>query len=239
MTGNIVLAFDIYGTLLSFEAVIHEPERCLENDQARARTVSQTWRRYQLEYTWRLNSMGRYLSFLEVTKNALLHALDDTGSSLGSNEIEHLMATYNSLSPFPDVEDALSRLAASVQTTPVIFSNGTLDMVSNCIDRSTLSRHKAFFKDTVSVDEVGQYKPAPAVYKHLAERVGKDESGLKEIWLVSGNPVDVAGALNVGMNAIWVDRAQAGWVDKALPELQPTATIHHLEGIVDVLQDHL
>lgn len=55
--GDIVLAFDIYGTLLSFEAVTHELERFL-NDETRARTVAQTWRRYQLEYTFRLNSMG-------------------------------------------------------------------------------------------------------------------------------------------------------------------------------------
>lgn len=61
MMGDIVLAFDIYGTLLSFEAVIHELKRFL-NDDARARTVAQTWRRYQLEYTFRLNSMGMLLS---------------------------------------------------------------------------------------------------------------------------------------------------------------------------------
>ena len=148
------------------------------------------------------------------------------------------MATYNSLSPFPDIEDALSRIAAFPHITSVIFSNGTLDMVSDCV-ASSLSRHQCLFKDTVSVDTVGQYKPAPAVYKHLAERVGKDPSGLKDIWLVSGNPFDVAGALNVGMNAIWVDRAEASWTDKALPDLEPTATVTHLEGIVDVIKVHL
>lgn len=60
--GDIVLAFDIYGTLLSFETVTHELKRFLDNDKIRARTVAQTWRRYQLEYTFRLNSMGRFES---------------------------------------------------------------------------------------------------------------------------------------------------------------------------------
>ncbi|GKZ53337.1 hypothetical protein AnigIFM63309_009253 [Aspergillus niger] len=237
--GDIVLAFDIYGTLLSFEAVTHELERFL-NDETRARTVAQTWRRYQLEYTFRLNSMGRYHTFLEVTRNSLLHALDDTGTSLRDKEIEHLMATYNRLTPFPDVEDALNQLSAFPQVTSVIFSNGTRGMISNCVESSTvLSQHKALFRDVVSVDEVKQYKPAPAVYNYLAKCVGRNQSEMKDIWLVSGNPFDIAGARNVGMNAIWVDRAETSWADKALPDVKPTAIVHHLGGIVEVIKQQL
>ncbi|GKZ29345.1 hypothetical protein AbraIFM66950_004477 [Aspergillus brasiliensis] len=238
--GDIVLAFDIYGTLLSFETVTHELKRFLDNDKIRARTVAQTWRRYQLEYTFRLNSMGRYLTFLEVTRNALLHALDDIGTPLGDKEIEHLMATYNRLTPFSDVEDALNQLAALPQVTSVIFSNGTRGMISNCVESSTvLSQHRTLFRDVVSVDEVKQYKPAPAVYNYLAKCVGRNQSEMKDIWLVSGNPFDIAGARNVGMNAIWVDRAEANWVDKALPDTKPTAIVHRLGEIVDVIKQQL
>ncbi|PWY76273.1 haloacid dehalogenase [Aspergillus heteromorphus CBS 117.55] len=234
-----ILAFDIYGTLLSFEVVTQQLEHYLD-DSARARTVSQTWRRYQLEYTWRLNSMGRYQPFLDVTKNALVHALADTDARLSADEIEHLMATYNSLSPFPDVDDALTQLTNLPQTRAVIFSNGTQDMVSKCVDRTpSLSRHRNFFQAIISADEVGQYKPAPDVYKHLAARVGKHHSGMQEIWLVSGNPFDVAGALNVGMKTIWVARDQAPWTDRALPDLKPTATVHSLGQVVDVIRDRV
>jgi len=37
---------------------------------------------------------------------------------------------------------------------------------------------------------------------------------MKDLWLVSGNPFDVTGARHSGMNAIWVDRAGNGWVDR-------------------------
>jgi hypothetical protein len=55
MVGDIVLAFDLYGTLLSTESIAqqlasHFPEK--------AHSISSLWRRYQLEYTWRLTSMG-------------------------------------------------------------------------------------------------------------------------------------------------------------------------------------
>jgi FMN phosphatase YigB (HAD superfamily) len=67
MAGNIVLAFDLYGTLLSTESITqqlapHFPEK--------APTISSLWRRYQLEYTWRLTSMGMQRRLFKlVTKN--------------------------------------------------------------------------------------------------------------------------------------------------------------------------
>lgn len=60
MTRQTVLAFDIYGTLLSVDSIVAELQRHLPGDQARAKTIAELWRRHQLEYTWRLNSMGTY-----------------------------------------------------------------------------------------------------------------------------------------------------------------------------------
>lgn len=54
----IVLAFDIYGTLLAVDSIAAELQRHFPEDKAK--TVAELWRRHQLEYTWRLNSMGRY-----------------------------------------------------------------------------------------------------------------------------------------------------------------------------------
>lgn len=55
MAENIV-AFDLYGTLLSTDSIVKQLEKHFEN--AKAKSISALWRRYQLEYTWRLNSMG-------------------------------------------------------------------------------------------------------------------------------------------------------------------------------------
>lgn len=51
-----VLAFDLYGTLLSTESIARELGEHFDQDTAKS--VATVWRRYQLEYTWRLNSMG-------------------------------------------------------------------------------------------------------------------------------------------------------------------------------------
>ncbi len=58
MSSNktIVVAFDLYGTLLSTESIA---KKLAEHfGQEKADTLAATWRKYQLEYTWRLNSMG-------------------------------------------------------------------------------------------------------------------------------------------------------------------------------------
>jgi 2-haloacid dehalogenase len=51
-----VLAFDLYGTLLSTESIAHQLAEHFGADIAKS--IAALWRRYQLEYTWRLNSMG-------------------------------------------------------------------------------------------------------------------------------------------------------------------------------------
>jgi 2-haloacid dehalogenase len=167
----------------------------------------------------------------------LLHALAEIDEQLGNSEIASLMEAYDSLSTFPDVNPALGRIAADPTIHAVVFSNGSRSMVSNSVMHSkNLALHASVFQDLITVDEVQRYKPSRASYQHLAEKVGKHPSEMKELWLVSGNPFDVVGARSMGMNAIWVDRAGKGWQDAAVPHLRPSAIVRSLEHIVDKIK---
>ena len=55
-TDQLVVAFDLYGTLLSTESIAKELGAHF--GQEKAASLAALWRRYQLEYTWRLNSMS-------------------------------------------------------------------------------------------------------------------------------------------------------------------------------------
>lgn len=57
-SNKIVIAFDLYGTLLSTESIAKE--LAIHFGADKAPTIAALWRRYQLEYTWRMNSMGEY-----------------------------------------------------------------------------------------------------------------------------------------------------------------------------------
>jgi 2-haloacid dehalogenase len=237
MTAKTVVAFDLYGTLLSTESIVKQLEKHCDN--AKAQSISALWRRYQLEYTWRLNSMGRYEDFSAITRNSLRHALADNNEQLSDNNIEDLMQAYDSLSTFSDVNPALTQIAADPTIQAVIFSNGTKTMMSNSVLRSKdLSPHASIFQDIVTVDEVKQYKPSKASYEHLAKQTGHNPLQMSKLWLISGNPFDIVGARATGMQAIWVDRIGTGWKDAVAPDLQPTAIVHSLEQIVNEIHRH-
>ncbi|KIM85987.1 hypothetical protein PILCRDRAFT_776044, partial [Piloderma croceum F 1598] len=80
-----------------------------------------------------------YQPLSEVTHNALLHALCTHSVTLPLATVAALMTSYNSLSTFPDVPQALLALSSLPNILPVIFFNGTLEMVSNKCQSLNLS----------------------------------------------------------------------------------------------------
>jgi 2-haloacid dehalogenase len=61
---QIILAFDVYGTLLSTESIAKQLAEHFGNEKATS--IAAEWRKYQLEYTWRLNSMRVFPSILRL-----------------------------------------------------------------------------------------------------------------------------------------------------------------------------
>ena len=60
MPTTTIIAFDLYGTLLSTSSIAKE--LAVHFGQEKAASLAALWRRYQLEYTWRLNSMSSPIS---------------------------------------------------------------------------------------------------------------------------------------------------------------------------------
>jgi 2-haloacid dehalogenase len=197
MSAPEALAFDMYGTLVDPIGITKALERYLPEE---ASHVSRAWRQKQLEYTFRLAAMGRYEDFERVTRKALDYALVAAGRELGSEQTATLMEQYNALKRFADVEPGLQRLKEAGYEM-VVFSNGTPRMLEALLDAAELT---PYFRGSISVDEVGVYKPSPETYRHVARRLGRS---IGEVRLVSSNPFDVVGAEAAGMRAAWVDRS--------------------------------
>ncbi|RDL32557.1 HAD-like protein [Venustampulla echinocandica] len=213
-----VIAFDLYGTLLSTESIAKELATHCKCGHEKAQEIAALWRRYQLEYTWRLNSMSLYKDFSTITNLSLKHDLVESSVTLTAKAVASLMHAYDSLGTFPDVPPALEALQSSLTIDAYIFSNGTNSMVSTSVKSSPpISPYHAVFKDLITVEEVQAYKPDLRTYQHLAQKVGKDckdKQDLGSIWLVSGNPFDIVGARSAGFQAAWVDRIGKGWCDR-------------------------
>ncbi|KAL8868138.1 MAG: hypothetical protein Q9174_005190 [Haloplaca sp. 1 TL-2023] len=232
--GETIIAFDLYGTLLSTESIAKELAK--QFGQGKAAFLAATWRKYQLEYTWRLNSMNQYIPFSTITQRSLKHTLSENCIAGSEAATSSLMSAYDSLSTFPDVPPALEHLTKIPSITPVVFSNGTQEMVGNSVQHSPdLSPYSKVFKDIITVEEVQKFKPHPDVYDHLAKKVGKSREQMRDMWLVSGNPFDVVGAKAVGMKACWVDRGGSGWSDELIEGEagRPDLVVKELDEVVD------
>lgn len=197
MSTSAALAFDLYGTLVDPIRIWKQLESYVPE---RALRVAELWRQKQLEYSFRLTAMERYQDFEQITRLALDYALAASGQELDVAEKDALMAQYDDLERFADVEPGLRRLR-DAGCAMVVFSNGTLRMIATLMDAAGLH---PYFDGIVSVDELRRFKPAPQVYQLAAQRLGRP---IGETRLISSNPFDVIGAESAGMQAAWVDRS--------------------------------
>ncbi|KFA62055.1 hypothetical protein S40285_02121 [Stachybotrys chlorohalonatus IBT 40285] len=232
-----VIAFDLYGTLLSTASVAEELTKMYGEEKAK--TIAAQARRYQLEYTWRINSMGLYRSFSELTLASFRQATAEAGVGLTSAQEDQIMNAYNGLDVFPDVKDALQALANTPFLDPYIFSNGTVSMITTSLATSpTLSGARGTFPDSkvVSVESLQVFKPDKRTYDHLVKSVGK-QADPGEVWLVTSNPFDVVGAVSAGLKAAWVDRTGLGWVDGLGDTLgsRPTVIVKGVDQVIEAI----
>jgi len=200
------LAFDMYGTLVDPIRIWKQLEYHIPGD---AQRIAEIWRQKQLEFTFRLTAMEQYEDFERVTRKALDYALASTGHTLNTQQKNSLMAQYNDLERFADVEPGLQHLKDAGYTM-VVFSNGNPAMLRDIMNAANLN---PYFNGFVSVDEVKVYKPSPIVYRHVANSLGRP---IDETRLVSSNPFDIIGAESAGMQTTWINRS-GGMFDTLAP----------------------
>lgn len=225
---SVLFAFDIYGTLFDTSSISKAISKYVD-DPKKVQAITNDWRMHQLEYSWRLNSMGIFWTFAEVTAKALIHASKANDVSLSEDAVEDLVEAYLSLDCFPDAVAGVKKLSTMPETEGVVFTNGTSTSLNKLLPQSSLSPFSSWlnFSKPVIADHVKAFKPALSIYHHLLSSMGRTAQP-KSVYLVSSNPFDVTGAIAAGINAIWVDRSGKGWMDQLG---EPTHIVRGLDGI--------
>lgn len=216
---GVVVAFDLYGTLIDPIGIAAEIDRALPG--VRGQEIAVLWRTKQLEYSFRLTAMRHYQDFRWVTDRALRFAAASTGVELGEHAARHLIDRYDRLPAFPDARRALAAIRADGHR-PSVFSNGSPEMIERLLASSGLDEH---IDQRISVDAVREFKPAPAAYRHAAGVLGVP---IGQVVLVSCNAFDVVGANAAGMRTVWVNRT--GGAFDTIGD-RPHVTISGLDGL--------
>ncbi|MCV6594275.1 MAG: haloacid dehalogenase type II [Silicimonas sp.] len=193
--------FDAYGTLFDVAAAA----RIAAGEPGRERLaevwpkLAQDWRLKQLQYTWLRAITGDHISFWQVTQDGLDWAMEASG--LEDPELrEVLLALYWELPAYGEVPEMLHVLKSKGYQTGIL-SNGAPDMLEGAVNFAQLGD---VLDAVLSVEDVGIFKPARAVYDMVGNRFGCAPG---EVLFVSSNGWDAAGAAAYGFRTAWVNRA--------------------------------
>lgn len=196
-----VCAFDAYGTLFDVAAAAREAARepGRADFAARWEDVARDWRAKQLQYSWLRAVSGAHADFWTVTQDALDWALEAAG--LDDAELrDRLLALYFELAAFPEVPEMLARLKTDGFVT-AILSNGSPRMLAGAVDSAGIGD---LLDAVLSVETVGVFKPARAVYDMIGARFDTQPD---EVLFTSSNGWDVAHGAGYGFRTVWVNRA--------------------------------
>ena len=194
--------FDAYGTLFDVAAAAREAaaEPGREAFGEHWPRVATDWRLKQLQYTWLRAVAGAHTDFWEVTRNGLDWALENAGLDRDPELRERLLQLYWELSAYPEVPHMLAELKDQGLNT-AILSNGSPDMLDGAVRSAGIG---ALLDDVLSVESVGIFKPAAAVYDLVLKRFN---CAPENVLFVSSNGWDAACATGFGFTTAWVNRA--------------------------------
>jgi len=195
LEGIRACVFDAYGTLFDFNgAALAASDQLGEN----APRLSEIWRQKQLQYTWLRGLAGRHADFWQVTGDALDYALAALGIDRPGLRTQ-LLDLYLHLDCYPEVRETLSRLRAAGLKL-AILSNGTPAMLAAVVRHNGL---ESFLDAVLSVEEVGVFKPHPAVYGLASDRL---QIAPTAICFLSSNAWDAYSAKASGLRVLWCNR---------------------------------
>lgn len=195
--------FDAYGTLFDVTAAARQAaaEPAFPDLSDRWVELAGQWRLKQLQYTWLRAVAGAHTDFWEVTQNGLDWALAATGLQGNAALRQRLLDLYWELQAYPEVPAMLTALKKSGQRT-AILSNGSPEMLDGAVQSAGIGD---VLDDVLSVESVGVFKPAAAVYDLVGQRFACTKH---EVLFVSSNGWDAGCAAGYGFQTVWVNRAR-------------------------------
>ena len=195
MTRPEVVFFDVNETLLDLTPLKQSVGEALGGRPE----LAPIWFTTLLHYSLVATVADRYRNFDEIGAACLRMVAEAHGVELSPDAAERHLAPMRSLPPHPDVIPALERLRGDGYRL-AILTNSSKAAVADQMRNAGLA---GFFESSLSVEEVGLYKPHAHVYRWAARRVGVDVSGCL---LVAAHGWDVAGASWAGMRSAFVAR---------------------------------
>jgi 2-haloacid dehalogenase len=222
LSGIRVVSFDCYGTLIDWESGILTAMKVVLASRGVFPPDAEILERYA-EYEAYAES-GAYIPYRQVLRNVVLRFGAAFGFSPDPDELECLGRSLPHWRPFDDAARGLGRLKKR-------FKLAVLSNVDDDLFAQTRQRLGAEIDHVVTAEQVGAYKPSPAMFAALIDRTTKDPGSILH---VAQSPFhDVVPGRAAGLTTVWVKRPSARGVFGATPAVlpQPDAEVPDLDTL--------
>ncbi|ORI20480.1 haloacid dehalogenase, type II [Rhodococcus sp. 1163] len=211
-----VIVFDVNETLSDMSTM---PERFV--DVGATSPLAGSWFGGLLRDGFALSAAGNAGKFADVGSRllkAMLHGVQ-LNRPLDA-AVEHIMDGFLRLDVHPDVADGVTALA-EIGIRMITLSNGSVGVAEKLLDSAGLLSR---FEMLLSVDAVGEWKPAAHAYEYALAQCDVDDP--REAMLVAVHPWDIDGASRAGLATAWLNRDGGGYPDYFhAPDLEATSLV--------------
>ncbi|MGE0139469.1 MAG: haloacid dehalogenase type II [Ilumatobacteraceae bacterium] len=210
------VVFDVVETLFSLDAV----GAALDRAGVGAGLLDLFFAR-MLRDAFALGSVDEYRPFRELAGSALTVV----APSLGPDDVDTVLGAFGDLGMHPDVAPAVARLQQA-DIRIAALTNGSATNTQRLLEQHGVADA---FEAIVSVDEVRTWKPRPAPYRYVADRLGLDRH---RVAMVAVHAWDLHGARRAGLLTGWAGRLEHTWTEVFAA---PDVTGWDLVDVVDEL----
>lgn len=214
-----VLTFDCYGTLIDWETGIRTFFRnALARTGVDIKLNEKAFELYPAQEA-RLEKDASHQLYREVLTKAAQAVAREMSWDLPESEASFLAEDLPNWIPFADTNPALAALGKKHKL-------GILSNVDNDLLAGTLKHFETPFDILVTAENVGSYKPAHGHFKEARRLIGDQR------WLhvAASRYHDIDPAVNLGINAVWVNRKGTTHSEKRVP------VVRDLTGLVGYLR---
>lgn len=189
-----VILFDVNETLLDMT-----PLKKKINALLGSRKGFRIWFGMLLHYSLVENCINQYHDFASIADATLEMAAESLGKTIDEKEKKAALAVLKELKAHKDVKKGLKLLKENGFRLATL-TNSPAGTLAEQLNNSKLS---AYFELTLSIDAIGKYKPALETYTWAAEQLSVTPA---EIIMVAAHGWDIAGALQAGLQAAFIER---------------------------------
>ena len=215
-----IVVFDVNETLLSLGS-LQTAFASLFGDA----TLMGEWFARMLHGTLVSNELDDYRSFATIGTEALRMLAAKHEIDVSVDRATEIVSGMRQLTPHPDVVPGIERLRQAGFRTATL-TNGSNQAAAAQLEHSGLN---TLMDESLTVEQIGKFKPATQVYLVAAERFQVDPN---RMLMVAAHDWDIAGAAKAGCQTAFITRPGVSW---SLPGTPPGMVAPDITALAESL----